>query len=173
MQIRKCRDDEISSTGAFYDNVVEYLDAHINYPKWVYREYPSEEYARAMTARGCQYVCENDGRTVAAFVLNRDPEGSYQMGRWSRQLEDGEYMVIHALAVDPSLQGTGIGRDIISFCIDTAKADGAKAIRLDIVPGNIPAKKLYESFGFSYVGDEDVRPDIEHIPAFSLYELNF
>ena len=32
---------------------------------------------------------------------------------------------------------------------------------------------LYESLGFTYIGDEDVRPEVEHIPAFSLYELNF
>ena len=75
--------------------------------------------------------------------------------------------------LDPDFHGSGIGKRIVTFCVDTAKKNGYKAIRLDIVPGNIPAKHLYEGFGFKYIGDEDVRPDIEHIPKFSLFELNF
>lgn len=173
MQIRKCRTEEITEVGAFYDTVVEYLDSHTNYPKWQYKIYPSEEYVRAMTAEGFQYICKEDGKTVAAFVLNRDPEGDYDRGRWSVDLQDGEYMVIHALAVEPDLHGTGLGKKIVEFCIDTARNSGFRAIRLDIVPDNHPAKHLYESVGFTYVGDEDVRPEVEHIPKFSMYELNF
>lgn len=76
-------------------------------------------------------------------------------------------------AVDPKLHSTGLGKEIVGFCIDTAKKRGLRAIRLDIVPGNAPAKHLYESLGFTYIGDEDVRPDVEHVSKFSLYELNF
>ncbi len=173
MNIRKCEQKDIAATGAFYDRVVEYLDSHINYPKWRYKEYPSETYAAAMTADCCQYIIEEDEKIIAAFVLNCDPEGDYDKGKWSRELKDGEYMVIHALAVDPDIHGTGTGRKIVEFCIDTARNNGCKAIRLDIVPGNAPAKHLYESLGFKHIGDEDVRPEVEHIPAFSLYELNF
>ncbi|MCR5277914.1 MAG: GNAT family N-acetyltransferase [Lachnospiraceae bacterium] len=172
MQIRKCKTEEVAAVGAFYDTVVEYLDSHTNYPKWQYKIYPSEEYVRAMTAEGFQYICKEDGKTVAAFVLNRDPEGDYQKGKWSVDLQDGEFMVIHALAVDPKFHKTGLGKKIIEFCIDTARRSGCKAIRLDIVPDNIPAKHLYESVGFTYVGDEDVRPEVEHIPKFSMYEMN-
>lgn len=173
IQIRKCKTEDIIAIGEFYDRVVEYLDSHINYPKWTYKEYPSEGYARAMTDDGYQYIGEEDGKIVAAFVLNQDPEGDYHKGSWGRPLQEGEYVVVHALAVDPILHGNGLGKEIVEFCIDTAKKNGFKAIRLDIVPGNVPARHLYESFGFSYIGDEDVRPDVEHIPAFSLYELNF
>ena len=55
LEIKKCQDKDISATGAFYDKVVEYLDTHINYPKWQYKEYPSEEYAKAMASEGFQY----------------------------------------------------------------------------------------------------------------------
>ncbi len=172
-KIRKCTTEDITAAGDFYDRVVEHLDAHINYPKWKYKEYPSEKYASSMTAAGFQYICVEDERIVGAFVLNTDPEGEYQKGIWSRKLSDGEYMVIHALAVDPELSGTGIGKELVSFCIETAKQSGFKAIRLDIVPNNTPAQHLYEGFGFSCAGEADVRPDIEDIPRFRLYELNF
>ncbi len=172
MQIRRCKTKDITAVGEFYDRVVEYLDSHINYPKWTYKEYPSEGYARAMTTEGYQYFGEKDGKIIAAFVLNQDPEGDYHKGRWSRQLQKGEFMVVHALAVDPEIHGAGIGKEIVRFCIDTAKKNGFKAIRLDIVPGNAPAKHLYEGLGFAYIGDEDVRPEVKHISEFSLYELN-
>ena len=173
MKIRKCKTEDIAATGAFYDRVVEYLDGHINYPKWKYKEYPSEQYASYMTNAGFQYICTEGEKIIGAFVLNTDPEGEYQKGRWSKDLIEGEYMVIHALAVDPERSGTGLGKELVRFCIDTAKQSGYKAIRLDIVPTNTPAQHLYESFGFRYAGEADVRPDIEDIPTFCLYELNF
>ncbi len=173
VKIRKCTTEDITATGAFYDRVVEYLDVHTNYPKWKYKEYPSEQYASSMTAEGFQYICTEGDRIIGAFVLNADPEGDYQKGNWSRELSDGEYMVVHALAVDPDRNGTGLGKELVRFCIDKAKQSGFKAIRLDIVPTNAPAQHLYEGFGFSYAGEADVRPDIEDIPTFRLYELNF
>lgn len=173
MEIRKCKPENIAAAGDFYDRVVEYLDAHVNYPRWKYKEYPSEQYAAAMTEKGFQYICTEDERIIGAFVLNTDPEGEYHKGNWSRDLSEGEYMVVHALAVDPTRRGTGLGKELVRFCIDTAKKSGYKAIRLDIVPTNTPARHLYEGFGFRYAGEEDVRPDIEDIPIFRLYELNF
>ena len=50
---------------------------------------------------------------------------------------------------------------------------GYKAFRLDIVPGNAPAQKLYEKSGFKYAGDAGLDRGIAHIPVFSLYELNW
>ncbi len=82
-------------------------------------------------------------------------------------------MVLHALAIAPKLQGKGLGAAVVRFCTEKAKADGYKALRLDIVPGNLPAQKLYEKNGFQYAGDADLDRGIEHIPVFSLYELNW
>lgn len=171
--IRKCKESDVPAVGEFYDRIVRWLDAHINYPKWMYKLYPSEHSARAMTKEGAQYLCAEDGRIIGAFVLNTDPEGAYHKGHWSRELPDGSFMVIHALAVAPEYQGKGLGSEIVRFCIETAKAGGYRAIRLDIVPGNLPAQKLYEKNGFSYIEDADLERGYAHIPIFSLYELNF
>ena len=172
MKIRKALETDIVSTGAFYDRVVSWLDNHVNYPKWTYGVYPSEQSAREMTKTGLQYVCEDEDRIIGAFVLNTDPQGDYQKGKWTQELDDGEYMVIHAFALDPDYQGKGYGSEVIRFCINKAKDEGFKAIRLDIVPENIPARKLYEKNSFTYVGDADLDRGIEEIPIFSLFELN-
>ena len=112
MQIRKCRKADIAAAGAFYDRVVLWLDGHINYPKWIYRVYPSERFVREMTETGAQYICLEGPAIVGAFVLNTDPQGAYEKGNWSRDLPEGSYLVLHALAVDPDLQGRGIGAEI-------------------------------------------------------------
>ncbi len=173
MLIRKCREDEIISVGAFYDDVVLWLDNHVNYPKWLYKTYPSESFVRDMTATQAQYLCFDGPKLVAAFVLNDDPQGDYQKGAWSRALPDGAYMVLHALAIAPERQGEGLGSEIVRFCVERAKSLDYQAIRVDIVPGNWPAKKLYEKNGFDYVGDFDLGRGYEHIPVFSLFELNW
>ena len=167
-----CNKAEIAEVGKFYDSVVKYLTEHINYPKWLYKEYPSEPFVRDMVDVHSQYVCRIDGQIAAAFAINDDPEREYRNVQFSKALAHGEYLTIHALAVATNLQGQGIGKQIVQFCIDFAQAHGYKAIRLDVVPTNYPARKLYEQCGFVCLGDVDLERGYEHIPLFSMYELN-
>ena len=173
MQIKLCTEADIAIVGEFYDKAVKYLCENINYPKWSYKEYPSAGSVRVKTAVGHQFMCLEDSKVIGAFVLNDDPQGRYENAQWSNPLALGEYMVCHTLATDPEFQGKGIGRQMVEFCVEYAKEHGYKAIRLDVVPDNSPARKLYEKCGFQYAGDVDLERDIEEIPLFSMYELNF
>ncbi|MBE5877892.1 MAG: GNAT family N-acetyltransferase [Lachnospiraceae bacterium] len=173
MEIRKCNIDDIAEVGGFYDTVVKHLDDNINYPKWVYKVYPSGDSVREKVQGKSQFLCKDNGKIVGAFVLNDDPDGAYEKVAWGKPLAEGEYMVCHTLATAPDQQGRGLGKQLVEFCIAYAKEQGFQGIRLDVVPDNIPAKRLYEKCGFSYVGDVDLERDIEEIPLFSMYELNF
>ena len=172
MVIKKCNDSMVQQVGAFYDKIVVWLDSTINYPKWKYKEYPTEASVKLKVSEGSQYICEEDGKIIGAFVLNTDPQGNYAKGKWSQNIPLGEYMILHTLAIDYDIQKKGLGTQVVQFCINKAKADGYKALRVDIVPGNIPAQKLYEKNGFKYVGDEDLDRGFDDIPLFSLFELN-
>jgi len=171
MQIRKCQESDIVSTGAFYDKVITWLDAHINYPKWIYRIYPSEGSVREMVRSGAQYICTDDQTIIGAFVLSTDPQGNYSRGNWTCDLREGSYLTLHAFAVEPDIHGQGLGSKMLQFCIEKARSEGYKALRLDIVPTNIPARRLYEKNGFQYVGEADLERGIEDIPVWSLFEL--
>ncbi|MBQ8280974.1 MAG: GNAT family N-acetyltransferase [Lachnospiraceae bacterium] len=173
MEIKLCTEKDIQAVGRFYDVVVKHLTETINYPKWTYKEYPSEKSVRAMTEAGCQFMCIENDEVVGAFVFNDDPQGAYENADWSRELLKGEYMVCHALATSVSCRGKGVGGKMIEFCIEYAESRGYKAIRLDVVPDNYPAKKLYEKYGFEYRGDVDLKRGIKEIPEFSMYELNW
>lgn len=173
MIVKVCSEEDIVAVSMFYDCVVKHLCENINYPKWVHKEYPSEHSVSKMVQAGCQFMVIDNNKIIGAFVLNDDPQGKYENAAWSWQLPRGEYMVCHTLATNPLLQGKGLGRQMVEYCIDHAKRHGFKGIRLDVVPGNIPARKLYEKCGFNYVGDVDLERDIDEIPLFSMYELDF
>ena len=172
-KIRKCGEQDILRTAAFYDRVVLYLDSHINYPRWIRHVYPSERSVREMTETGAQYLCTRDEAIVGAFALNADPQGAYREGKWKRSLPEGSYLVLHALTVDPDRQREGIGSEILRFAAGRARSEGYRAVRADIVPENLPARRLFEMNGFTHAGDADLRRNIGDVPLFSLYELNW
>ena len=156
---------------ALYHRTIGYLENHINYPKWS-SLHPSDRSIVGSVKAGELYVCMEGDTVLGAVVLSEDPEGYYESGDWSRELKTGEYLVIHALAVDPLFAHKGVGRFMVEQCIKMARQGGCKALRLDVVPGNVPARDLYEKMGFVYVGTKDLRRDIEEIPVFDLFELN-
>lgn len=91
MDIRICNESDIVDIGNFYDKVVLHLCQTINYPKWKYKIYPSESSVREKAYVNQQFVCFEEGNIVGAFVLNDDPQGTYENADWELELEQGEY----------------------------------------------------------------------------------
>lgn len=172
MEIVKCERKHLDMAADLYERVVAYLEETVNYPKWS-KEYPCRETVLSSILRGEQYGCVEEGRMIGGFVLNDNPGGDYGVGTWKKRLSPGEFLVIHTLAVDPSAGGRGVGGFMVDFCIQWAKGNGYKAIRLDVIPDNRPAIRLYERKGFSFAGRGDLDRGIEEIPVFDLFELNF
>lgn len=173
MKIQKCEMSDLEAVAALYDKVTLHLTKTINYPKWRYGEYPSIKSVKKAISDGVQFMCVEDNVVLGAFILNINPEGAYEKGDWKIDLNKGEYLIIHTLAVNPDLSKQGVGRFMVNYSISHAKEHGFKAIRLDVVPENIPARRLYEKLGFTYAGEKDLGRNIADIPTFALYELNF
>jgi ribosomal protein S18 acetylase RimI-like enzyme len=49
-------------------------------------------------------------------------------------------------------RGLGIGRSLLSACLDKARSSGLRRIDLEVRADNEPAIRLYESFGFAHEG---------------------
>lgn len=58
-----------------------------------------------------------------------------------------------SLAVHPNAQGQGIGRELFGAGVGWLRGRGAQAIRLEVRPDNVPARRIYESFGFEPRGE--------------------
>lgn len=55
--------------------------------------------------------------------------------------------------VHADLRGKGLGKKLLKQVILDSKRFGYKELRLEVYKSNIAARKLYEKFGFSYVGE--------------------
>ena len=173
MEIRKCTNVDIDRMADFYDEVVLFLTQNVNWPRWKYQEYPSRASVVEDIAEGSQYACfDDDGAVIGAFVINTDPRGAYHKGDWTVDLVEGEYSVIHSFAVRPDLYGRGIGPAMVAYCKRLSREAGFRAIRVDVVPTNLPAAALYRKEGFAFVGERDLERGFEDIPTFCLYEFN-
>lgn len=171
MDFLQCEKARLEETIAFYTRVVKFLEATVNYPKWT-DDHPGRDYVSRAVDNGEQYVYIENGRVVGAVILSEDPEGFYEAGEWKTSLHQGEFLVVHALASDPDRMHSGIGSFMVKQCVAAARRSGYKAIRLDVVPDNHPAARLYQKHGFTYAGTKDLCRNIPEIPVFDLYELN-
>ncbi|MCW8839565.1 MAG: ribosomal protein S18-alanine N-acetyltransferase [Gammaproteobacteria bacterium] len=63
----------------------------------------------------------------------------------------GEAHILN-IAVTPSMQGRGYGRQCMNFLLETARHHGADTVFLEVRPSNHSAFRLYDSLGFNQVG---------------------
>ena len=90
-------------------------------------------------------------RIAASMVVNHKCNEEYRDVAWPEPLPMGEYVVIHMLGVHSDFAGMGFGRQMVQYAIRLARETGNKAVRLDMLKGNLPAQHLYEGLGFHYV----------------------
>ena len=169
MEIIQCQIIHLQELTQFYNKIVIYLDKTINYPKWIYGEYPCEKTIKEAIEKKYQYAYIENSKIIGAFVLNEDPGGNYENAKI--EFQRGDYLVIHTLATDYNLYKKGIATKMIKYCIDKAQKEGYKAIYVDVVPTNIPARNLFAKNGFKYLGDFNLDRTFEDIPLFSIMEL--
>jgi [ribosomal protein S18]-alanine N-acetyltransferase len=82
---------------------------------------------------GFVVAARENGKIVGAVVINKTGMSGYIP----------ENILVY-IAVDASQRGKGVGKKLMKTAIDLAKGD----IALHVEPDN-PAKKLYESLGFT------------------------
>ena len=64
----------------------------------------------------------------------------------------------------------GYAKAMVQKAIDIAIETGMKAIRLDVLGGNIPAERLYQGFGFRYMATLKMYYEDTGWTDFKLYE---
>ena len=119
----RCRAEHYDAVTAMYGRVLTELERTVNYPKWT-KDHPGADYVKEAIEKGEQFACVADGEILGAAVLNEDPEGNYAIGHWSEDLPDGDYLVVHILAVDPAWKNKGVGGFLVDGAIAFAKEQG-------------------------------------------------
>ena len=85
------------------------------------------------------YAIDHDGRLVGHVRLSVTDGGGG----------------VYGFAVDPAVQGRGIGRDVLARCCRLLRADGCDEVTLEVETQNAGALHLYTSTGFVPEAGED------------------
>ena len=100
--------------------------------------------------------------TRTADELTRELAGEHVICRVLKSRSDvlgflnawvvGETVELTEIAVDPECRNLGYGRALLRWLIDFALGRGCSRVILEVRAGNVPARGLYESFGFQVDG---------------------
>ncbi|KMQ59844.1 GCN5 family acetyltransferase [Chryseobacterium sp. BLS98] len=114
--------------------------------------YPNLGTVESDIAKGFGYVLTVDGEIAvyAALILNDEPAYSTIEGAW---LSDGEFVVVHRVAVDEKFAGQGLVKKLFDHIEDFTKSHGIQSIKVDTNYDNLAMLKILESKGYSYCGE--------------------
>ena len=171
MQIRKAENDEFDDVRTFYHAMIDAMESLPFRPKWQKDVYPSKADLKTAIEEQTLYVGELDGSIIAAMVLNQKCSEEYDRAPWPHTLARDEFAVIHMLGVHRAYAGQGYAKDLVRHAAALARKNGLKAIRLDVLEGNVPAERLYERMGFQYIDTLQLYYEDTGRVAFRLYEL--
>jgi ribosomal protein S18 acetylase RimI-like enzyme len=170
MIIRKAEAKQFQAVRELYYDIIDAVGDSGDSVGWKRDIYPAPDFLFDSIRRGELFIAEEGDTIVGAMVLNHLSNEEYQSFDWPTQAEESEITVIHALGIRPSCRGKGCARQMVRFALDHARENGQKVIRLDVLKGNVAAKKLYTGMGFRYLHSLPMYYEDTGWTDFELYE---
>ena len=172
MMIRKALPYEAQDVLDLYHSVIDGMANSPYKPKWQKGIYPTiDDISSAISNKELYIALSEDDAVSGAVILRHESEAGYENVFCG--LDTQNYSVVHLLAVSPTKQRSGIARALLDAARDSARENGSEAIRLDTLPYNTPAQRLYESFGFQYKGEVELYYTVTGNTAYKMYEYLF
>jgi len=114
--------------------------------------YPNLGTVETDIEKGFGYVMTVDGEIAVytALILNDEPAYSTIEGAW---LSNGEFVVVHRVAVDEKFAGRGMVKKLFDHIEDFTKEQGIQSIKVDTNFDNLAMLRILESKGYSYCGE--------------------
>lgn len=150
MEFRRAVEADINHILNIIHQAQEYLkEAGID--QWQ-NGYPDMETIKRDIENKHGYVLSNAGKIAGTIAVSFDGEKTYNdiyEGVW---LTPDRYAVIHRLAVDGSLKGTGLASLMINEAEKICRRKTVSGIRVDTNEKNISMQRLLKKNGFAYCG---------------------
>lgn len=153
--IREARPIDIDAIEKIYDNIHAAEESGKAKIGWISGIYPVRATAEEAIRRRDMFVCEEDGRILAAAIINKTQVDVYKEANWSFEADDDEVCVLHTLTVDPGCSGRGVGSRFVEFYEKYALSRHCTVLRIDTNEINEAARKLYAKLGYR---EEDIVP---------------
>jgi len=114
--------------------------------------YPNEQTVHDDIANGYGYVLisNNDIVAYAAIIFGIEPAYNDIIGAW---LTNGEYAVVHRVAVSNTVKGKGIATLLFNEIEHLCIAKNVYSIKVDTNFDNIPMLKILDKLGYQYCGE--------------------
>lgn len=148
MEFIKANASHIDAIESIYERIIDAQSNGGGYVGWQKGVYPTRQTALDSMERGDLFVCVDDGRTVAAAIINQLQVPVYADVNWLYEAKPEEVMVLHTLVVDPLCKGRGYGSKFVDFYEKYALENGCPVLRMDTNEKNANARRLYGHLGY-------------------------
>lgn len=174
IEVLKAQAQDLEGIKKLYDELIEANTGTPYDVLWRRDLHPSDASIEAAVAAGEMYIAIADGELVGAGILNQDFAQGYDSVPWTINPQPESIRCLHLFCTHPNSHGKGIGTAFLQGMFQHMRAQGVKAIRLDVFDYNAPAKRLYEKNGFTcaattYLTYED--QEVCNI-LFAMYEVS-
>lgn len=164
---RKAIKQELSEILNLFQLATSYMDQN-NIFQWD-EIYPNEADLLGDIEKEEMYLLTEKDKIISCIVINEIQGNEYFTATW--KYTEGRIAVIHRLCVDPMAQGLGNGKRTLQFAEEQMKIMGYDIIRLDAFSQNPAATHMYESLGYTYAGDIQLRKGLFYLFEKSLVSL--
>lgn len=145
MNFRKAKNEEAGDILALYRSVV-------GMPFCVWDDYPGGPEIEGDLAAGTLFVLEQDNELLGAISIvpenEMDDFEGWQVNEGAREFA--------RVVIAPKHQGEGLSRLLLDGIWQEFTRLGVSAVHISVAKVNIPAQKLYRSFGFEFCGEKDM-----------------
>ncbi len=160
---------EFDAVVQFYSDVIDNLVGAKYHPAWSLDTYPTRDDLRRFVESGATHMYDIDGEIAGIANLDSNFPDDFEQVPWGIEARPENVLAVHTFAIAPRFEGQGVGRKFVDAIVDHARTSGYRAIRLDVYPANLSARRFYESCGFHYRGQHTIAyPDITE--NFHMYE---
>ena len=147
MEIKHSSPADLPRLMEIYAIARRFMAEHGNPDQWGRDNWPPESMIRKDIEDGNSYICLHDGKIVGTFYYNygikADPcYNKIYDGAW---IGGDEYGVIHRIATDGTVKGTG------SFCVNWA-FEKCGHLRIDTHKDNVVMQNMLKKNGFRHTG---------------------
>ena len=148
MELMLATEQELNEILALYQRVSDHMEGG-GLNQWHWGVYPNEELIREDVRQKRLYIQRLDGVLAAAVALQFEMDPEYDRVPWTCGIRPA---LFHRLAIDPPMQGMGLGGGVLDDVQQIVRRAGYDCLRCDTNLKNVRAMRLYEKMGFRKCG---------------------
>jgi GNAT superfamily N-acetyltransferase len=99
---------------------------------------------------GYVLTCEETILAYAAIIFDKEPAYDHIEGKW---LTDGDYVVVHRVAVCSTTKGKGIATQLFKHIEELCLEHKIYSIKVDTNFDNVPMLKILDKLQYTYCGE--------------------